>query len=468
MSKIVICGGGPIGLCTAMMLGRDGHRVTVLEADRADHPETSIGGWNSWDRPGVAQFRQPHSLHSRFRMISDVELPELTDGLLRAGCVWVDNLDSESLPPTITDRAPRPGDEAMRCVAGRRPVIEWAVAALAQNAPNVTILRGVKVQRLITGASAIPGVPHVAGVCTTSGERIAADLVVDAMGRRSLAGEWIIDAGGQSPTEEAQDCNFVYFTRYFSGSQQPRRTGRTLTPMGQFSILTLHGDNDTWSITLFTSAKNKGMRALRDATTFHRVVSACPQQAHWLDGKPISPVHVLAGVLDRYRRFAIDGRPVITGFATVGDAWACTNPSAGRGLSVGLLHAQVLRDVVRRKLDEPAALAQEFDTETERQVGPFYRDQIAADRARITEMSALATGTSVPPINPIIARLFAAAAHDADVFRAVLEIAMCVSLPRDVIARPHIAAKLAEWGGCSLPPERYVIDRDRMANLLSG
>jgi flavin-dependent dehydrogenase len=177
---------------------------------------------------------------------------------------------------------------------------------------------------------------------------------------------------------------------------------------------------------------------------------------------------VLAGVLDRYRRFAIDGHPVITGFATVGDAWACTNPSAGRGLSVGLLHAQVLRDVVRRKLDEPAALAQDFDTETERKVGPFYRDQIAADRARIAEMSALENGTSVPQTNPIMARLLAAAAHDADVFRAVLEIAMCVSLPRDVLARPHIAAKLAELDGCSLGPEHHAIDRDRMANLLSG
>ena len=31
-------------------------------------------------------------------MISDRELPGLTDGLLRAGCVWVDYLDSHPSP----------------------------------------------------------------------------------------------------------------------------------------------------------------------------------------------------------------------------------------------------------------------------------------------------------------------------------------------------------------------------------
>ena len=159
--------------------------------------------------------------------------------------------------------------------------------------------------------------------------------------------------------------------------------------MGAFSILTLDGDNDTWSVTLFTTANNRAMRAVRDPAVFRRVVGACPNQAHWLDGAPITPVEPMAGIIDRYRRFVVDDRPVATGFAVVGDAWACTNPSAGRGLSVGILHAQVLRDAVRRHGDDPRAFALAYDAETERQVTPFYRNQIQADRIRVAEMHAL-------------------------------------------------------------------------------
>ena len=140
------------------------------------------------------------------------------------------------------------------------------------------------------------------------------------------------------------------------------------------------------------SASDLQLKAFKDPEKFTKVARACPLQQHWLDGEPISEVLSMAGIMDRHRRFVVDDRPVATGVCAVGDAWACTNPSAGRGISVGLVHAQRLRDATRTSLDDPEAFVREFDELTERDVAPFVHNQIAADRARIAVMDALAQG----------------------------------------------------------------------------
>jgi flavin-dependent dehydrogenase len=190
-------------------------------------------------------------------------------------------------------------------------------------------------------------------------------------------------------------------------------------------------------------------------------------QAHWLDGKPITDVLPMAGILDRYRRLMVDDRPVVTGFAAVGDAWACTNPSAGRGLSVGIVHAQVLRGAVEKHVDDPAAFAMAYDAETVRNVEPFYRNQIKADRVRVAEMTSVLDGTPPPEPNPVMQRLMMAASHDPDVFRAVIETILCVSLPSEVLARPHVARKMAEYEGQTPRPDRGM-PRERLLELLAG
>jgi hypothetical protein len=176
-----------------------------------------------------------------------------------------------------------------------------------------------------------------------------------------------------------------------------------------------------------------------------KVVRACPLHAHWVDGEPIGSVLAMAGIVDRYRRFVVNDTPIATGFVPVADAWACTNPSAGRGLTVGFLHAQRLRDAARR-VNDPAALIKEFDARTEAELRPWYDAQIAIDRARFAAMNALREGQEPPPVTDPLAlgarALLSAMALDPQLFRAALEYIGTITPLQQVLARPAVQEAL--------------------------
>jgi 2-polyprenyl-6-methoxyphenol hydroxylase-like FAD-dependent oxidoreductase len=220
---------------------------------------------------------------------------------------------------------------------------------------------------------------------------------------------------------------------------QPEARAPRLTAIGCFSIVTLPGDNDTWSVTIFVAAGDRRLKRLRDVDAWTALVRACPRHAHWLDGEPLTDVLPMAGVMDRHRVAA----PPATGIVSVADAWACTNPTLGRGIALGLSHAAMLRDVVRARLHDARGLAEEWRERTERELAPFYRAAVESDRLRLADMEAYRAGREPdPPSAPAAAlgrALFAAMPYDADVFRAGLEIIGCLAQPEEVLARPGFA-----------------------------
>jgi 2-polyprenyl-6-methoxyphenol hydroxylase-like FAD-dependent oxidoreductase len=464
MASIVVCGGSVIGLTAAMLLGRDGHDVVVLERDPAPPPPDPAAAWDAWDRPGVAQHHQPHNLFPRVKLVLEAELPGVYDELAGAGCTWWRPL--ASMPPGITDRDARPGDERFSFVTGRRPTVEAVVAHAAVSTSGVRVERGVGVEGLLGGDDDGPGTAaRVVGVRTTRGDELVADLVVDAMGRRSPFVEWIGALGAPAPHVESEDRGFVYYTRYFRGPDAPAMLGPPLVPFGSFSLLTLPGDNDTWSVTVWGAAADALLRGVRDPERFCALVEACPLHAHWLLGEPLTDVLAMASILDKHRRFVVDGDPVVVGAVPVGDAWACTNPSAGRGISVGMIHAQCLRDAVRDGVDDPVAFARRFDQLTDERAAPFVREQFTADRARIAEMDAERDGRPVPAPDADEAAMASALVHDADVFRAYLEIRLCLATVEEVLARPGFGDRLAPYRH-EAPPQMPGPSRADLEQLL--
>jgi 2-polyprenyl-6-methoxyphenol hydroxylase-like FAD-dependent oxidoreductase len=467
MARIVVLGGGVCGLASGLMLARDGHEVTVLERDTAPVPESVDEAWE-WSRDGVSQFRMAHFLQPGGRIVLEQELPDVFDGLVAAGAMGMDLLGL--MPPTMTDRTPWAGDERFVTYTARRPIFEQVLGNAAKDERGLEVRRGVTVKEPTIQFG--NGTPHVTGVRLDSGETLQADLVVDAMGRGSQLPRWCSDANIDPPHEESEDSGFIYYGRYFRAADgtTPQPFGPLLAPIGSFSILTLPSDNGTWSVTVYVSSGDQPLKRLRDPDVWSAVVKACPAHAHWLEGEPISEMMAMGGVLDRYRRPLHDGQPLLTGIALLGDACTCTNPSLGRGMSLGLLHAQCLREVVSSHLEDPLEFAQAWDAATEARLTPWYRETVAEDRTRLSEIEALREGLEPPqpsePSQALRQTLLTAMLHDPGLFRAFLESRSCLTPLSETFERAGVPERIRELAGQHERLQMPGPDREDLLRLL--
>jgi 2-polyprenyl-6-methoxyphenol hydroxylase-like FAD-dependent oxidoreductase len=415
----------------------------------------------------VNQFHLPHFMLPRWRELVEFELPGVIDELVNLGGLRLNAVSA--LPAGITG-GHHDGDERFDTVTARRPVVEAAVAAVAMRTPGVTIRRGAGVTGLITGTAAVPGVPHVTGVLTDAGTAIRGDLVVDAGGRRSPIGAMLEAAGGRRPVEVRDDSGFVYYSRHFRSvdGTVPSLAATVLEHFDSVSLLTLPCDNGTWAIAFTTSAGDTALRRLRDSSVWHAALDLYPTAAHWGDGEPITDVQVIGAIEDRSRRFVVDGAPVVTGMVAVGDAWACTNPSLGRGTSIGLLHACALRDLLQEVgPDEADKLVRRFDEVTDSTVGELYRMTLGFDRHRLAEIEGDIAGRPYHTADPtwaIAKAIDAAKFRDPDVLRARLAIGSLLATPPEVLAQPGLLGSVISLGANE---PRYPMPGPTRAELLT-
>ncbi len=258
----------------------------------------------------------------------------------------------------------------------------------------------------------------------------------------------------------------------------------TAGDLGYLKFAVFLGDNDTYSITFGVPTEDAALRALLREPGFTVAAGAIPALAPWVEpaiADPITDVQVMARLLNRSRRFVVDGAPVVTGLVAVGDAHTCTNPLYGRGCSLGFVAAHLLADALGTD-DDPVVAAATYEEGMRREVWPWYRAAVAQDRqdrsgrglsVPIDAVGDLTGGvTAAAALEPagiaslLREGLFPAVRTDPVVFRAFLRMFNLLDPPERIMQDPDVMARvLTVWQDRANRPEAEPVGPDRVGLL---
>jgi 2-polyprenyl-6-methoxyphenol hydroxylase-like FAD-dependent oxidoreductase len=211
---------------------------------------------------------------------------------------------------------------------------------------------------------------------------------------------------------------------------------------------------DTVAVMVGRMSADTALRALREPDGFVAGAAALPPVAPWVDPRlvdPISPVHAMSGINNSLRLPLRDGRPLLLGVHSVGDALSTTNPFFGRGISLAMLHAQTVADGIAAEADPSLAQAELIGAQLADVAQAHWNDAVYMDRARRAGWRA-ALGLPAPQAAPAMGVPFAAAAADAEVWVRVIREMQLLDRPGSVREDSALQARIASLDLPAPPP----------------
>lgn len=154
------------------------------------------------------------------------EHPALIDQLLANGVrelpfdIWLTEQQEEGY-------LPEPEDEELTIITSRRTTLEMTMRRYVETLPNVKLMSGFRVERLLTRKrdDGILEVNGVEGMLDGESISLAADIVVDCSGKGGRGIKQLMDEGARI-AEESESAGILYFTRHYRllpGQAEPDR-----------------------------------------------------------------------------------------------------------------------------------------------------------------------------------------------------------------------------------------------------
>ncbi len=449
MGAIVIVGGGTAGLALALALGGRGHRVRVLERGEMPPDGPVRKSAELWRRPAVPQAAHDHILTALGVKTLRRHAPGVLTALLEDGARL---LDLRTAAPGEVD------DPDLITLSCRRSVLDLVLHRCASALPTVTISHDTVVTGLLLNDD------RATGVVTNSGKTLAADLVVDASGRRCASRTWLAAAGIPAGEDLTGASHLRAFGRFYRlrepGGSPPGPLNRGNAAggiWGHYSAVAHPADNDVFAITLGTLPDDHATTALRDPGAFTAVCRISPYLLPWVDEnavEPMGPVRVIGMPPNLLR-----GTSPLMGLLRVGDAACVTDPMFGRGLSLALTHAFRLAGLIGRHPSAAAELGRAAADLTDELLRPWYEQGIHDSWTRVEQWRA-ATGVPPasrrPPMPPVPPDLWAAAseaaATDPVVWQGVTRAQASLTTPARIFADEHFPSRVRQVPADPAPP----------------
>jgi 2-polyprenyl-6-methoxyphenol hydroxylase-like FAD-dependent oxidoreductase len=333
----MVMGGSIAGLLAARVLSDRARRVVVLDPDEFPAQPGSEPVARPGSRPGVPQDQQVHTLLPAGQQWLERWLPGITQQAQDRGAPFV-----PAQGTTFLNNVPQaPDGEGHRLLAIGRPLLEALIRERVQALPNVSLQRGQATGLQYTDDA-------VSAVHYGTADSLAANFVVDAMGRSSRLSTWLRDGGYDQPRLERVEAPINYATALF---ERPTKVADLESPgalalftpdfpSGGVSVAAAQPiEDERWIVMLMGYGEAKPGRTLSE---FREAATKLPPVfATATAGAALGEVVTYHQAESRRRHFEEVGH-FPAGLVSVGDAVASFNPIYGQGLSSAALHASCL------------------------------------------------------------------------------------------------------------------------------